>query len=85
MLARTLQPAIRLPHEQNQSWSLPAGGGFIPAFAQLCLFYYLVGALLHWGIPLLFPVQNVQPQPRAPWSVARDAIYSLGECIGTVH
>uniref|UniRef100_A0A7S3VH27 Fatty acid hydroxylase domain-containing protein n=1 Tax=Dunaliella tertiolecta TaxID=3047 RepID=A0A7S3VH27_DUNTE len=54
------------------------GGGFVPAFAQLFVFYYVVGALLHWGIPLLFPVQSVQPQPRAHGSVARDAFYSLG-------
>lgn len=54
------------------------GGGFWPAFSQLCVFYYAVGALLHWAIPSLFPVQNVQQHPRKPWTVARDAFYSIG-------
>jgi len=57
---------------------LCAGGGFVPAFTQLCAFYYLVGALLHFCVPLFFPVQNVQQQPRKQGAVARDAFFSIG-------
>jgi len=54
------------------------GGGFWPAFAQLCLFYYVVGALIHWAVPRVFRVKNVQAQQRKSHVVARDAFYSIG-------
>jgi hypothetical protein len=56
------------------------GGGFWVAYAQLCLFYYSVGALLHFVLPRLVPVHGIQQQPRKRGEVARDAFYSLGEC-----
>lgn len=58
------------------------GGGFWPAFAQLCLFYYACGVLLHCVVPRLLPVQGIQHQPRKPWEVQRDALYSLGGSFG---
>ncbi|KAJ9519878.1 hypothetical protein QJQ45_014604 [Haematococcus lacustris] len=54
------------------------GGGFWPAFTQLALLYYSVGALLHWVVPSLLPVQGIQVSQRKPGAVARDALYSLG-------
>jgi hypothetical protein len=54
------------------------GGGFVPAFLQLVFFYYLVGALLHWGVPALFPVQDIQQSQRKRGAVLRDAFYSIG-------
>lgn len=55
------------------------GGGFAVAFAQLCIFYYACGSLLHFIIPVLLPVKSVQSEPRKAGSVGRDALYSLGE------
>lgn len=54
------------------------GGGFWPAFTQLALLYYSVGALLHWVVPSLLPVHGIQVSQRKPGAVARDALYSLG-------
>lgn len=55
------------------------GGGFWTAFAQLCVFYYAVGAFIHWGIPTMFAVKNIQAQERKPHVVSRDSFYSIGE------
>lgn len=55
------------------------GGGFGPALAQVCTFYYVTGALLHWAVPALFPVQNIQPMARKDGVLSRDAFYSIGE------
>lgn len=55
------------------------GGGFLVALCQLSLFYYGLGAVLHWVVPLLGPVQGIQEAPRKPGEVARDAINSIGE------
>ncbi|KXZ52174.1 hypothetical protein GPECTOR_10g803 [Gonium pectorale] len=54
------------------------GGGFWVAFAQLAVFYYSVGALLHWALPRLLRVQAIQTQPRKKGEVLRDAFYSIG-------
>lgn len=56
------------------------GGGFATAFAQLACFYYLVGAALHWGLPALVTVHNIQKAPRKQGAVARDAFFSIGRC-----
>eukprot|EP00882_Tetradesmus_deserticola_P018053 GHRQ01019372.1.p2 GENE.GHRQ01019372.1~~GHRQ01019372.1.p2 ORF type:complete len:116 (+),score=30.72 GHRQ01019372.1:1170-1517(+) len=55
------------------------GGGFLVALCQLSLFYYVLGAVLHWVVPLLGPVQGIQEAPRKPGEVARDAVNSIGE------
>jgi hypothetical protein len=54
------------------------GGGFWVAYAQLCAFYYCCGILLHNILPALINFKSVQPLPRKPWSVQRDAFFSLG-------
>ena len=55
------------------------GGGFLVAYIQLCTFYYACAVLLHHVVPALIPVKSVQHDKRRIGSVARDAIYSLGE------
>jgi len=55
------------------------GGGFLPAFSQLSLFYYSTAALLHYIAPRLLPVKGVQVQKRSPDDLSRDAFNSLGE------
>ena len=55
------------------------GGGFFVAFTQLSVFYYALGALLHFVLPLLSPVKAIQEQQRKPGEVSRDAFNSLGE------
>ena len=55
------------------------GGGFWLAYAQLCTFYYTCGVLLHHIVPAVIPVKSVQHENRRSGSVARDALYSLGE------
>ena len=55
------------------------GGGFKVAYAQLCAFYYISAVLLHHVVPALVPVKSVQQEQRSRGSVARDALYSLGE------
>ncbi|WIA34046.1 hypothetical protein OEZ86_012425 [Tetradesmus obliquus] len=57
------------------------GGGFLVALCQLSLFYYGLGAVLHWVVPLLGPVQGIQEAPRKPGEVARDAINSIGPIV----
>mmetsp|Transcript_12335 Transcript_12335/g.26636 ORF Transcript_12335/g.26636 Transcript_12335/m.26636 type:complete len:302 (-) Transcript_12335:896-1801(-) len=54
------------------------GGGFWVAFTQVCAFYYFAGIVLHWVFPRILPVKNIQPDPRKPGVVARDAFYSIG-------
>ncbi|KAG2483646.1 hypothetical protein HYH03_017522 [Edaphochlamys debaryana] len=54
------------------------GGGFWVAFTQLVVFYYTVGALLHFVVPRIVPVKGIQVQPRKQGDVLRDAIYSIG-------
>ncbi|GIL77889.1 hypothetical protein Vretimale_6578 [Volvox reticuliferus] len=54
------------------------GGGFWVAFVQLTLFYYVVGAVLHFLLPRIAPVKHIQHQPRKRGEVLRDAFYSLG-------
>lgn len=54
------------------------GGGFPVAFAQLFVFYYASGALLHWVVPALGPLKGIQDAPRKPGEVARDAASSIG-------
>jgi hypothetical protein len=55
------------------------GGGFLVALCQLSLFYYVLGAVLHWVVPLLGPVRGIQEAPRKPGEVGRDAVNSIGE------
>jgi hypothetical protein len=55
------------------------GGGFTVALCQLSLFYYVLGALLHWVLPLLYPVRGIQEAPRKPGEVGRDALNSIGQ------
>jgi hypothetical protein len=59
------------------------GGGFIVAFTQLSVFYYALGAVLHFILPSLSPVRGIQEQQRRPGEVGRDAINSLGEYSST--
>jgi hypothetical protein len=54
------------------------GGGFLVALCQLSLFYYVLGAVLHWLVPLLGSVKGIQEAPRKPGEVARDAVNSIG-------
>lgn len=54
------------------------GGGFWVAFSQLILFYYAVGAILHYVLPRILPVKGIQQQARKRGEVLRDAVYSLG-------
>jgi hypothetical protein len=54
------------------------GGGFLVAFSQLALFYYVLGTVLHFVVPLLCHVKGIQEQQRRPGEVKRDAINSLG-------
>jgi hypothetical protein len=56
------------------------GDGFLTAFAQQALFYYLLGAVLHFVIPAVVNVKSIQDQPRGEGEVARDALHSLGGC-----
>lgn len=55
------------------------GGGFLVAFTQLSVFYYALGAVLHFILPSLSPVKGIQEQQRRPGEVGRDAVNSLGE------
>lgn len=55
------------------------GGGFVVAFTQLSLFYYSLGAVLHFVLPRLSSVKAIQEQQRRPGEVSRDAFNSLGE------
>jgi hypothetical protein len=59
------------------------GGGFLVALAQAAVFYYALGALLHWGLPALTRgrLQHIQEAPRKPGEVWRDARNSLGELV----
>jgi hypothetical protein len=54
------------------------GGGFLVAFSQLSVFYYSLGAVLHFVLPWLSPVKGIQEQQRRPGEVSRDAFNSLG-------
>eukprot|EP00775_Hariotina_reticulata_P003455 gene3455-3726_t len=54
------------------------GGGFLVAFSQLSLFYYVLGAVLHFVVPWLCQVKGIQEQQRRPGEVTRDAVNSLG-------
>ncbi|GLC45014.1 hypothetical protein PLESTB_001743700 [Pleodorina starrii] len=54
------------------------GGGFWVAFTQLTVFYYTMGAVLHFVLPRIVPVKAIQAQPRKRGEVLRDAFYSLG-------
>ncbi len=54
------------------------GGGFWVAFTQLTVFYYAMGAALHFVLPRIAPVKSIQHQPRKRGEVLRDAFYSLG-------
>lgn len=54
------------------------GGGFWPAFGQLCLFYYVSAAVLHFVAPAVLPVKHIQKHSRGPNDIIRDALYSLG-------
>jgi hypothetical protein len=54
------------------------GGGVGPALAQLAAFYYLAGCIVHFAVPRLLPVQNIQKHSRGRHDMARDAVYSLG-------
>ncbi|KAI8471949.1 MAG: hypothetical protein J3K34DRAFT_415708 [Monoraphidium minutum] len=54
------------------------GGGFVPAFVQLVLFYYTLGFALHIAIPALFPVKDIQKEPRGGGEPLRDALASIG-------
>jgi hypothetical protein len=54
------------------------GGGFLVALCQLSLFYYVLGAVLHWVVPLLGSVKGIQESQRKPGEVARDAVNSIG-------
>ena len=60
--------------------SLPPlyGQGFMVAYAQLILVYYVCGALIHLVIPHLFHVKTIQSEGRQSGAVVRDAVYSLG-------
>jgi hypothetical protein len=55
------------------------GGGFLVAFTQLAVFYYALGAVLHFLLPLISSVKHIQEQQRRPGEVSRDAVSSLGE------
>eukprot|EP00892_Ulva_mutabilis_P002763 jgi/Ulvmu1/12488/UM009_0141.1 len=54
------------------------GGGFSVAWAQLMVFYYMAGVVLHCVIPRILPVHSVQEHGRGSSDVYRDSIYSLG-------
>lgn len=54
------------------------GGGCWVAFSQLAIFYYGCGAILHYAVPRVLRVRNIQTAERQPGEVARDAITSLG-------
>lgn len=54
------------------------GGGFLVAFTQLSVFYYTLGAVLHFVLPWLSQVKGIQEQQRRPGEVSRDAVNSLG-------
>ena len=61
-------------------WPSPLyGGGFMVAYAQLCAFYYISAVMLHHVVPVIVSVKSVQQEQRQRGSVARDALYSLGE------
>jgi hypothetical protein len=55
------------------------GGGFFVALTQLTVFYYSLGAVLHFVLPWLSPVKGIQEQQRKPGEVSRDAFNSLGK------
>ena len=54
------------------------GGGFSLAFAQLLMFYYSAGCILHFLVPRVLPVISIQEHERRPGDVQRDCIQSLG-------
>jgi Delta7-sterol 5-desaturase len=58
------------------------GQGFLVAYAQLVVVYYLSGALIHLVIPHIFHVKNIQSEGRQYGAVMRDAVYSLGPLAG---
>lgn len=57
------------------------GGGFLVAFTQLSVFYYALGAVLHFVLPWLLSPKGIQEQQRKPGEVSRDAVNSLGACV----
>lgn len=54
------------------------GGGFVLAFIQLFVFYYTAGCILHYLVPSIFPVINIQEHEKRPGDVQRDILHSLG-------
>lgn len=54
------------------------GQGFIPAYLQLLLVYYVSGTLIHVVIPSMINVKKIQAEGRQDGAVMRDAVYSLG-------
>jgi hypothetical protein len=54
-------------------------GGFLTAYTQLCVFYYLAAVVIHSVIPNLMSVHNIQVEDRPQGAIHRDALYSLGE------
>lgn len=54
------------------------GDGFATAFIQLTIFYYLIGSMIHFIIPVIFPIKYIQNVQQGRSEVFRDAIYSLG-------
>lgn len=57
------------------------------ALVQLCLVYYAAAILLHYIVPSIKRVRNIQARPPAPGQVRREALQSLGECgcVWVVH
>jgi lathosterol oxidase len=54
------------------------GQGFVVAYAELLLIYYLFGSLIHMVIPIMINVKKIQSEGRQEGAVMRDALYSLG-------
>lgn len=57
------------------------GGGFFVAFAQICTFYYIAACALHFVLPSLVKVENIQPRARKQGEARRDAFFSIGELL----
>lgn len=65
-------------------WPPLYGGGFLVAVSQLAIFYYGLGAVLHYVIPSIISVQGIQEHPRKPGEISRDALSSIGALLGVV-
>jgi lathosterol oxidase len=54
------------------------GGGFIAAYLQATISYYVASVVLHCVVPALFSVRSVQKGERRPGQILKECLQSLG-------